>query len=415
MKQLNYVIIGNSAAAVGAVEGIRKEDKKGDITIISEELYHTYSKPLISYWLEGKVTDDKIYYRGADFYEKNNCKLILGKKAASIDADNKAVILSDNSKVNYDKLLVATGSRPFIPPSEGYDLVKNKFTFMWYDDAKALKEKLTPNSRVLIIGAGLIGLKCAEGVYKTTKNITVVDLSPRILSSILDEEGAQVVKEHIEAKGVNFILGNSVKAFTENSATTKSGTVIPFDILVMAVGVKPNVELVMDANGEVNRGIVTDEFQKTSIADVFAAGDCTESVDITSGQRRILALLPNAYMQGEVAGLNMAGKKSSYDNAIAMNAIGFFGLHMITAGSYDGEIITSKSNSEYKKFFIKDNLLKGYILIDKIARAGIYTSLIKEQIPLSLVNEDLLFNQPQMLIFNKERRVKKLGGVPNAH
>ncbi|MDF2614841.1 MAG: NAD(P)H-nitrite reductase [Clostridia bacterium] len=408
---MNYLIIGNSTAAIGAVEGIRRLDTTSSITILSDETYHTYSRPLISYWLEGKVSDEKIFYRPQDFYSANKCNVLLGKKAVKIDRSEGEVILEDGSAVAYDKLLIATGSRPFVPLMEGLDTVSNKFTFMKYDDAKAVKAVLKPDSKVLIIGAGLIGLKAAEGVYKMTKDITVVDLADRILPSILDNEGSNIVQKHLETKGVRFILSDKAAKFTDGTAILESGTALDFDILIIAIGVRPNTELASECGLEVNKGIIVDSTCKTSDASIYAAGDCTESFDVSTGTEKILALLPNAYMQGEVAGLAMAGGTKTYEKAIPMNAIGFFGLHMITAGSYDGDATSIQTEGNYKKLVLKDGLVKGYIMIGDVARAGIYTSIIKEQIPVPDLDSELLASKPQMMLFSKSRRLQNLGGV----
>lgn len=409
-----YVIIGNSAAAIGAVQGIRSVDSEGLITIISDEPYHTYSRPLISYWLEGKVTDDKIYYREPDFYEKNNVMTMFSTKAVAIGGGY--VTLEGGGKVQYDKLLIATGSKPFVPPMAGLENVKNKFTFMHWDSAKAIKEQVKENTKVLIIGAGLIGLKCAEALYHLNADITVVDLADRILPSILDVRAGEIMQKHIESKGTKFILGASVEQFSENSAKLTNGMTVDFDMVVVAVGVRPNTELVSEAGGKVEKGIVTDLMQQTTIPDVYAAGDCTLSHDASSGTEKILALLPNAFMQGEVAGKNMAGVQTMYLNAIPMNAIGFYGLHIITAGSYDGEAYVSEDaeKEQYKKLVFKDGLLKGYILMGDVARAGIYTSMIREQIPLEDVDVELLKEKPQMMLFGKARRDEKLAGKTGA-
>ena len=409
---MKYVIIGNSAGAVGCVEGIRQVDKDGEITIISNEPYHTYSRPLISYLLYGKTDEQRMKYRPDSFYEDNGVKTYLGKEAVSIDKDNKKVILNDGTEIYYDKLLVATGSRPFVPPMDGLDKVENKFTFMTLDDAKALEKAINKDSNVLVIGAGLIGLKCVEGICDRVKHITVMDLAERILPSILDKDGSELVRKHIEKKGVEFILGDSVAQFTSaNTAVSKNGLELSFDVLVVAVGVRPNVELVKDIGGEVGRGIVTDERCRTSIPDIYAAGDCTESMDITADQMRILALLPNAYMQGETAGITMAGGTKVYDKAIPMNAIGFFGYHIITAGSYDGEEYVKKDGDNYKKLVTRDDRLVGYILIGNVERAGIYTSLIREKRPLSSIDFDLIKEKPQLMAFSKRERAKTLGGM----
>ena len=408
---MRYVIIGNAAAAVGCLEGIRRVDPKGPITVVSSEPYHTYGRPLISYLLYGKTTESRMQYRPADFYEKNGCEALLGRTAVSIDAHEHTVTLDNGAQLAYDKLLVATGSRPFVPPMSGLDTVQNKHTFMTLDDAKGLEKTLTKQSRVLVVGAGLIGLKCVEGILDRCASVTVADLSDRILPSILDEDGAALVQRSLEEKGVRFLLSDSVKRFSAHTAQMNSGQSVAFDALVIAVGVRPNVELLEKAGGCVEKGIITDDTGLTSLPDVYAAGDCTESKDIASGQRRILALLPNAYLQGECAGQNMAGANVSYTNAIPLNAIGFFGLHLCTAGCYDGEAIVRRGPGRYKKLFVKDNLLKGYILIGEIERAGIYTAMIRDRVPLDSVDFELLCERPQLMAFSRQERAKQLGGV----
>lgn len=407
---MNYVIIGNSAAAVGTIAGIREIDGTGKITVISDEKYHTYSRPLISYWLEGKVSDKNIYYRPADFYEKNGVETILGKKAMKIDTQKKCVVLEDGLSVPYDKLMTATGSKPFVPPMKGLDRV-NYHTFMTYDSVKAIRSEIKKGMKVLIIGAGLIGLKAAEALSAYETDITVIDLADRILPSILDVNAGIKMQRHIENHGVRFILKTSVEEFSEHSAKLQNGMTVDFDMLIVAVGVRPNTELVADAGGRVERGIITDKTQKTTLDDIYAAGDCTVSYDAAAETNRILAVLPNAYMQGEVAGRNMAGRENYYLNAIPMNAIGLFGLHIISAGDYSGEEYVTETENTYKKLVFRDNKLKGYILLGDVARAGIYTGIIKEGLDLSEVDENLLKEKPQMMMFSKERREEKLGGI----
>ena len=199
--------------------------------------------------------------------------------------------------------------------------------------------------------------------------------------------------------------------FHGNEATLKSGKIISFDILVVAVGVRPNTQIAADAGCHVGRGITIDCRSATSVTDIYAAGDCCECRDLTTGTDRILAILPNAYLQGETAGVNMAGGEKSFDKAIPMNAIGFFGLHIITAGSYDGEVWAEQSGDTYKKLVSKDGLLRGFILIGDVARAGIYTSLIREQTPLDTIDYELIKRKPQLMAFTMQQRAVKLGGA----
>ncbi len=407
---MKYVLIGNSAAAVACVEGIRQLDREGTITMVTNEPYHTYSRPLISYLLAGKTDRERMKYRPDDFYEKNRCELIAGVSADHLEPKRITVVLSDGRELPYDKLLVAAGSSPAVPPIKGLEAVENMTTFLSLDDALRLDGMLTPFSKVLIMGAGLIGLKCAEGIAGKAESITVVDMADHILPSILDQEAAAPVQRRMEEHGIKFVLSDAAQEFQPDRAVLKSGREIAFDVLVMAVGVRPNVRLIQNAGGAVKRGIVTDSRGQTSIPNVYAAGDCTESRDITTGTEKVLALLPNAYLQGECAGVNMAGGNQSYDKAIPMNSIGFFGLHLMTAGSYEGEALLECSGGNYKKLFVRENKLVGYILIGDVARAGIYTSLIREQTPLSTIDFELIRHKPQLMAFSRVKRNEMLGG-----
>lgn len=417
MKQ--YVIIGNGTAAVGCIEGIRSVDRENPILVVSSEPHPVYCRPLISYYLEGKTDLKRINYRPEDFYKENNVTVLYGKNVTAIQKDAKTVAIDDGTEVAYDALCVATGSTPFVPPMKGLELVKHPYSFYTLDDTLALEQAITPASRVLIVGAGLIGLKCAEGLHKRVASITVCDLAPRILSSILDDEGAAIVQAHLEENGLSFCLADSVAEFEANTAHMTSGKTVPFDVLVLAVGVRANTTLLRDAGAACGRGITIDTKAQTTLADIYAAGDCTETVDFSSGTVKVMALLPNAYMQGKCAGENMAGKEAEFTNAIPMNSIGFFGLHTMTAGTRfaaedGGEVFETGDTKSIKKLFQKDGYLTGFELVGTVERAGIYTSLIRNRIPLDSVDFETLKQIPELRTFSKEYRKKTLGGVSDA-
>ncbi len=404
-----YVIIGGGVASVGCIEGIRSVDKKGKITLICGENRPVYCRPLISYYLEGKTDFEKMKYRPDTFYGENGCKLVYGK-VTGIDKETKTVTVG-KKQIPYDELLIATGSSPFVPKMNGLETVKNKFTFMTEDDAVAIEKAITPESRVLIVGAGLIGLKCAEGLAGRVSRIKVCDLASRVLSSILDDTCAKMMQNKLEAAGIKFMLGDSVASFNGNVAKMSSGKTVEFDVLILAVGVRANLSLIKDIGGETDRGIVIDDSMRTSIPNIYAAGDCAEGYDMSSGGKRVLAIWVNAYLQGNCAGKNMAGSPTVFDRGVPMNAIGFFGLHALTAGSYDGEMYEEKTETTLKRLFVKDDRLVGFMLIGATDRAGIYTSLIREKTPLSSVDFDLLRISPCLSAFGGEFRRKKLGGV----
>jgi NAD(P)H-nitrite reductase large subunit len=408
---MHYVMIGNSIASTACIEAIRSIDRKGSITVIGEEDHPCYSRPLISYLLQGKTDENRMKYRTAAFYEENKVTVLQGTRATSIDREGKTVCLDGETTLSYDKLLLATGSSPFVPPIKGLGEVKNWFTFLTLDEAKRLQTHLKKESRVLILGAGLIGLKCAEGILDKVQSVSVVDLAPRVLMSVLDEASSIQVRVHLQEQGLRFYLGDSIQECTANEALLQSGIVIGFDLLVIAVGVKPNIQLASEAGLAVNRGILVDQGGRTGDPDIFAAGDCSEGPEMISGQRAVLALLPNAYLQGETAGKNMAGDEAGFDKAVAMNALSLMGLHLITVGRYEGESHVIPCKDGYKRLFVKDNHLVGCILVGEASkRAGIYTAMIRNKVELDSLDFDLICEEPLLMAFAKNVRQQQLGG-----
>jgi len=407
----NYVIIGNGFAAAGCIEGIRSVDQSASVTVVSGENHPVYCRPLISYYLQNKTDTERMQYRDPDYYERMGCSVLYGRRAVRINREQSLVELDDGSALPYDKVCIAAGSAPFVPPFEGLGSVEQKFSFMTLDDAMALEQAVDQDSSVLIVGAGLIGLKCAEGLCGRVKSITVCDLADHLMPSVLDAECASLLQKHLEAHGIRFLLADSVSRFDGRTAYMKGGDVIGFDVLVLAVGVRPNVSLLKDIGGEVGRGIITDEHMQTSVPDIYAAGDCVECTDITTGAKRVLAILPNAVMQGHAAGVNMAGGTELFDRGMPMNSIGFFGLHAMTAGSYEGDVFEEKADGMIRRLYTKDGLLKGFILIGCNERAGIYTSMIREKTPLSSVNFELMKKGATTAAYPEEVRRKKFGGA----
>lgn len=407
---MRYVIIGGSAAAIGCIEGVRSVDKTGEIILIRGETEWNYSRPLISYLLEGKTTRDKMWCRPDSFFTRNGVTVKAGVLATTLDAGDRTVRLSTGERLAYDRLLAATGSRPFVPPIPGLETVERTFCFQTLSDASALAEALRPESRVLILGAGLTGVKCAEGIRGLCAQIAIADLAPRVLPAVLDDTAAAMVQARMEEKGVRFYLNDSAAAFRGNTARLQSGTELEFDVLVTAVGVRPNTQLVADAGGAVDRGILVDGRCATTLPDVYAAGDCAQGYDAVSGEKRMLPLWPNAVLQGETAGINMAGGRADYTQGIALNASGVFGLHMVTAGSYEGESFTVQRDGSYKRLVTADGVLKGVIMVGDVSRAGIYTDLIRKKKPLSEIDFDLIRESPQLMAFSQKDRRVQLGG-----
>jgi len=405
-----YTIIGNSTAAIGAVEGIRSVDQTSPITIISNETHYNYSRPLISYLVAGKVNQEQMRYRDDGFYAENNVTLLQGVSATGIDVQIRQVVLSDGQRIDYDRLLVATGARASVIDYPGLDRVKNRINFNTMDDALKLMEVITPDSKILVTGTGLIGLKCVEGVFKRVAQVDVVGRSQQILRSILDEQGAAIVQKHLENQGVQFHLGKNIVGFNNNEALLDDGTTIGFDILVQASGVTPNTEL-LSSIAQIGNGIIINERSETSYPFIYAAGDCTESLDISSNSMKVMALLPNAYNQGYSAGVNMAGAEYSFTAAMPMNSITLFSLPVATAGSSASQSKIYEVDKIYRRLFYDDNRMTGFIMVGDIENAGIYTALIREKTPLSSIDFELVCQHPSLLAFTRQERANRLAGV----
>lgn len=416
---MKYLIIGASAAGLAAAESIRKTDKDGDITLLTKESYFPYSRPSISYYLKGTVEEKDMYLRKTSFYKEKKIHIVTDTDVTKIDTDKKAV-KAGRKEYPYDKLCLATGSKPFVPPMKNVVGNKNALTFLDLASTKAVKKAAKPDTKAVVIGAGLIGMKAAEGLSKVCASVDVVELAPRVLPSILDEKSAESVKAHLEANGIKFHLENTVteaksKGGKIHSVILKSGEILPCDLLILAVGVRPETALAEKAGLDVNRGIVTNpQTMQTSNADIYAAGDCTVSVDMLDGSDKIIALWPNAVQQGTAAGSQMAGGDITVDGTYSVNAIDFYGLRICTCG-----LINAKGNQYsdkikvqgdvYKRLVFEENRLVGFVLINSSVNAGIYTSLISNRIDLSSLEGDIM-DDPSLFLFSKDVRTTKLTG-----
>ncbi|HGE70711.1 TPA: NAD(P)/FAD-dependent oxidoreductase [Candidatus Poribacteria bacterium] len=404
MNRYKYLIIGNSSGGIGAIEAIRKVDNEGTIAVISDEKFHTYSRPLISYFLADEITYDRVFYRRSDFYEKKKVVPILGKKAIKIDFENKAVMLEDKSLIGFDKLLLATGGEPFVPKIAGMDIYDYS-TFTTLNDALKLKDKLENEEvkSVVILGGGLIGLKAAEGIYAKGVEITVVELANRILSPVLDETAAGLIQKVIEQKGIKVMTNHTISEIVGENGKVKGvlldkGERIDCDIVIIAIGVRPRVDLVKDTPIKINRGIVVDKNMRTTVPDIYACGDCAEVYDFILDNYRLTPLWPTAHVGGRIAGFNMAGIEKEYVWGTGMNSVDFFGFPVISAGfinppeGQEMEVLIKHEPEKmiYKKFLIKDNRIVGMIFVNEVDRAGVILGLMRDKIDISPFKDEIL-------------------------
>ena len=402
-----YLLIGGSIATEGAIEGILSVAKNADITVLCGEKRPLYSRPLISYALEKKTTDEKMYFHGEDYYEKKGVKAVYAA-ADEIDPEKK-VVLAEGKEYPYDELLVATGSKPFVPPIKGLESVAKKHTFYTMEDMLGLRADLEKGGKVLIVGAGLIGMKCAEGVKEYTDEIVIADMAPRPLPAATTPEAGEIVQERLSSI-IDFRLNAALDHFEGNKAVFASGEEVSFDILVLALGVRPQVGLLKEIGGEINRGIIVNEKMETNLPHIYAAGDVVESYEAVGESKRLLQLFPSAYLGGKTAGRNMAGEETAFLTDIPMNATNLFGVRITSAGLFVGEKTEVTVGDDYRALYTEGGFIKGFILIGDSARAGILTDFIRKKRPMKGVDAKELLAGRDLSVYPAEERRAALGG-----
>ncbi len=402
-----YVIIGASAAGIAAVGAIRKIDPNGAITVVTEEACSDYSRPMISDLVSGKADLSKMKCKSEDFWTENKAEVRLGKKVTSLNLAEKTVNLEDGEKVVYEKLLLATGGKPFVPKMEGQEK-DGVFTFTNIAEAQRLAAKIDSiqAKSAVVIGAGLIGISVTEALMKRGLKVTVVELQEKILSLLIDAKASDIVEAVIRKAGVNFATGQSVQKIIgrpENDGAVggvilTKGDEVPCDLVIVAIGVIPRTELVVGTDVKINRGIVVDNFMQTTVPDVYASGDVAETFDFILNQSRSLPLWPLAVLEGRVAGANMAGAKTSYEGGTNMSSLKYFGIPIVSIGLANPnedptlEIIVKQDleHNVYKKLVLRNNIIVGMTLVNCIDRAGILFNLIKDKVNVKKFKHDLL-------------------------
>ncbi len=400
-----YVIVGASAAGIGAVEAIREVDPVGTITVISEEPCPQYSRPMISDLVSGKANFDKMMCREDQFWEKNHVQALTGRTAVSLNLADKYVALDKGDHVNFEKLLIATGGKPFVPKIEGTDK-EGVYTFTTLSDAESLAAKIENAKNAVVIGGGLIGVSVTEALVKRGLKVTMVELKDNILSLILDPTASEMVESVISKAGVTIATGQTVqrvvgKPESDNvvgGAVLTNGEQVQCDVVIIAIGVIPRMELVSGTDVKTNRGIIVDRFMRTSVSNVYASGDVAEAYDFVLGENRLLPLWPLAQLEGKVAGYNMAGKKADYPGGTAMSALKYFDIPIISVGianpreddAYEILVKHEPERNLYRKIVLKDNVIVGMTLVNDIERAGVLFHLMKNGVNVKKFKQELL-------------------------
>ena len=420
--QTRYLIIGNSAGGIGAAEAIRQADRKGTLTIVSDEPYPAYSRPLISKYLTGERTLEGMLFRPLDFYDENNITFLPGKKVSDLNLGHQTVRLEDGEQIAWEKLLLAVGGKPIFPSINGSEK-RGVFTFTSLDDAKAIGKFLDNTRGAAVIGGGLIGISVTEALVKRGIAVSVVEMKDRVLNTIIDQQASLMAEEVLKRAGVEILAGHTVANIEGRDTVEKvildNGDAIPCDLVVVAIGVLPRPELALDAQLEVNRGIVVDRHMATSHPGVYACGDVAEAYDFVYQENRLTPIWPNAYVGGRIAGLNMAGVPTEYPGGTAINSLNYFGIDIASAGmpTAPGEhgyvTISKQEDNMYQKIILKDDLIMGMIFVGNIERSGIIFGLMRERVNVESFKQSLLADDFGLAFFPRALWQEKLALPPD--
>ncbi|MDP4146375.1 MAG: FAD-dependent oxidoreductase [Bacillota bacterium] len=389
-KKEKYLIIGNGAAGYYAAEAIRKRNAQCEIEIISGEKYLTYFRPELSDFLSETLTDDKFYVAPEAWYKENNIKLTLGQYVREIDKDLKNVILEDGSIVKYDKLILASGSRNFIPPVPGTSKT-GVYTLKDFDDAQSIKNRLPEIKSAVIVGGGLLGLEAAWEMKKYGIDITVVEFLPRLLPRQLDESGAELFKRLTQDSGINIILNDGVKEILGEASvkgvSLNSGKTINADIVLFSVGIRPNKELAESSGILAYKGIIVNDKMETNIQDIYACGDVAEY------QGRVYGNWTAAVQMGEVAGANAAGDNLEFKEFVSSVMFNALNISLVSFGDIASKgtrkiEVRNDQTSCTSLFFKADKLVGGYIIGD-VSQSGKLITAMKEGSSLKDIMSDL--------------------------
>lgn len=403
------VVVGNGVAGNAAISAIREFDKQAQVTMISDESHPEYSACVLPRYLAGELGRQSVFLKRIKDYRREDVKIIFGQRAAQIDFKNREVLLEDRG-VSYDKLILATGSKPVIPRLDGCHN-EGIFTFKSLMDADKLSA--WSGKVAVVVGSGPIGIEVAVALRTRGYEVFLVELLSRILPRLFDEYPASILTEILEKHGVRVLTRETVLRITGDGKVTGVITdkrEINCDTVILALGMRPDVELARQAGlqlGELG-GIKADEQMRTNVEDVYACGDCAETRGLFSGRSALFFLWHNAKQQGKVAGHNCIGNLSRYPGSINITGINIWGVDAVSVGSItsnfdqidDIEIIEKRYGLNYSRLIISKGTLLGVQAIGRIKDIGILISAIARRENLSKLETRISIHNKWNLAYN---------------
>ena len=401
-----YLIVGGCAAGMAAAHAIREHDRHGEITVLSEEAFEPYFRPMIPFVVSGEKQPAGMMLKGCGPYTGNGISVRTGSRVISVDPGAKAVILQDKTAMEYEKILFATGSSPFIPPeikgtdSEGVFALRN------LENAISMTQRAAQASHAVMLGGGLLNLKAAFALLKRGIKVTLVVYSPEVLSQLMDPEDAVIIRRGLENAGLEIRTGVSAESImSDNSGVTgvhlSDGSQIACQMVCIGKGVRPNTGFLKGSGIRLDTGgIAADRYTRCNLPDSFAAGDVAVTHNPVSGTSVSTALWTNAVEMGRCAGLNMAGIKTAYAgtfgilNATQVADVPFVSMGEVHTKGKNVDVVYRRTENSLRKlvFNHEGTRLVGGVFVGNIAKAGLYRYIIREKMPIAGLVRQMISN-----------------------
>ena len=401
MYHSKYLIVGSSHAGLSAIESIRIQDVGGSITLLNQEDSLPYSPTILPYVVSGKVDAGNVYLMKQNDLDAYGITFRRGSKVVKVDPLSHTVGLQSGQSLEYEKLLLATGADPAIPPIPG---LKNApfHVLRTLEHANQLRQAAQTATSAVILGAGLIGMHAAESLAKAGLRVSVVEALPYVLPGYFDAQAAGLIQKIFSEQGINILTGSAVTRIASSNGacalSLESGLDLSADLLVVATGVRPRVSYISSSKIQVDQGILVNETMRTSANDIWAAGDVAQAKSFFDPTKVVQGTLPTAVEQGRTAGLDMVGDPTlkPYPGGIPMNTYKFFGHRSFSIGlAGDGEtrkdlevdLTFLPSSQQYQKLIYEGNKLIGISCINSLLDPGIMYQLIKRQVDLTEIKK----------------------------
>lgn len=404
MEHTDYLVVGSSHAALEAITAIRMIDPEGSLTLVTRDPELPYSPTVLPYVVSGRSAPDSVYLRDDDFFARNKVSYRRATALKALHAGRSTADLSDGSCIGYRRALLATGASPAIPPIPGIDRV-DFHVLRTLADATRLNEAMKRSTKAVVLGAGLVGMHAAENLVKAGADVTIVEMSAQLTSGYFDRIAANLIEQAFLEAGATIMTGKRVIGLEPGGNGTRialdCGATLEADLLLVATGVRPELDYLNGSGIDADRGILVDDTMRTSVENVWAAGDCAQARGFFTGTPIMNAILPDASIQGRIAGMAMVDDPGikPYPGGVPLNTYHFFGRHAISVGSSsvpeggEEQVRFDEASGRYlRAVFDRENRLSGIFGVNEFFDGGVMAQLILRRTDLTDTRARLFAN-----------------------